>query len=107
MRSELPWVEVPLPAYAASVVAKTFPVGNNPFRGTGQLVGTTLTQGSSLRIANSGLPAITPSAYQLTERICNWIPPSAPLVSPASATWPPILKGIIYNWPEGGGMAPF
>ena len=36
-RSELPWVEVPLPAYAASVVAKTFPVGNNPFRGTGWL----------------------------------------------------------------------
>ena len=37
MRSELPWVEVPLPAYAESVVAKTFPVGNNPFRGTGWL----------------------------------------------------------------------
>ena len=74
MRSELPWVEVPLPAYAASVVAKTFPVGNNPFRGTGWL-GTTLTQGSSLRIVNPGLPAITPSAYELTERICNWIPP--------------------------------
>ena len=37
MRSELPWVEVPLPAYAESVVAKTFPVGNNRFRGIGWL----------------------------------------------------------------------
>ncbi len=36
--------------YAESVVAKTFPVGNNPFRVRG-CWGTTLTQGSSLRIA--------------------------------------------------------
>ena len=32
MRSELPWVQVVLFFYAESVVAKTFPVGNNPFR---------------------------------------------------------------------------
>ena len=32
MRSELPWVQVVLFFYPESVVAKTFPVGNNPFR---------------------------------------------------------------------------
>ena len=60
MLSELPWVEVILPFYAESVVAKTFPVGNNPFRVASHPM---LTQGSSLRIANPGLLALTPSAY--------------------------------------------
>ena len=50
MRSELPWVQVVLFFYAESVVAKTFPVGNNPF-GVSCCWGMTFTQGSALRIA--------------------------------------------------------
>ena len=55
MRSELPWVQVVLFFYAESVVAKTFPVGNNPFR-VSCCWGMTFTQGSSLHIATLGYP---------------------------------------------------
>ena len=55
MRSELPWVQVVLFFYAESVVAKTFPVGNNPFR-VSCCWGMTYTRVARFRIATLGYP---------------------------------------------------